>query len=69
MEFLLIILAAIIFGYAVGIMQKGIHISIQNGPKPLVPKPDEQPQYNQDFSHMLPPDVQDYFQKNNGQIK
>lgn len=69
MEFLLIVLAAIAFGYTAGILQKGININITNGPKPLVPKHGEEPVYNPDSTHLLPPEMQEYFLKNNGQMK
>ena len=59
---------ALITGYIIGLLQGGVHI--YTGNKPTAPtKKNEAPVYNEDYSHMLPPDVQDYLLKNNGQIK
>ena len=69
MEFLLIVLAAVTFGYVAGTIQKGIHININNGHRPLVSSDGKEPQYNEDYSHLLPPEMQEYYLKNNGQMK
>lgn len=65
MEIALIV--AILAGYVIGLLQGGVHI--YTGNKPTAHKKNEEPVYNEDYSHMLPPDVQDYLLKNNGQIK
>ena len=59
---------AIALGYVIGLLQGGIHIYTDK--KPLVPgSKNEEPQYNKDFSHNLPPEMQEYFTKNSGYIK
>lgn len=68
MEIVLCSIVALLAGYIIGITTGGVHI--YTGNKPAAPsKKNEEPVYNEDYSHMLPPDVQDYLLKNNGQIK
>lgn len=62
------IIVALVAGYVIGVLQGGIHI--YTGEKPVAPKKkNEEQEYNKDFSHMLPPEMQQYFQKNNGYMK
>lgn len=63
-----IVLTSLALGYCVGLVQGGIHIYTDK--KPLVPSAkNEEPQYNEDYTHLLPPDMQEYFKKNSGFIK
>lgn len=66
MELIAIVLG-IFLGYFAGLLQGGIHI--YRDAKPAAPKKDESPVYNEDFSHELPPEMQEYFVKNSGYIK
>lgn len=50
---------ALAIGYLIGLMQKGIHIHKEE------PKPKEG--YNKPMSAMLPPEVQHYYNKTQGQ--
>lgn len=62
------IVFGIVAGYVIGVMQGGIHIYTDK--KPLVPSAkNEETQYNEDYTHLLPPDMQEYFKKNSGFIK
>lgn len=61
------IVFALLAGYVIGLLQKGIHI--YKDQKPVAPKKEEKPVYNEDFSHELPPEMQKYFVENQGYIK
>ena len=60
---------AFFLGLLIGILQEGINITINYNNKPLAPKKQEEQQYTQDFSHLLPPEMQKYFTQNSGYIK
>lgn len=68
MEVAICTMIALVTGYIIGVVQGGVHI--YTGIKPVAPSnKNEEPVYNEEYSHMLPPDVQEYMLKNNGQIK
>lgn len=60
---------AIALGYVIGLLQGGIHIHMNKKPVAPVTKKDEEPQYNEEFSHLLPPEMQEYIHKTGGFIK
>lgn len=66
----LVIVLAIVAGYVIGVMQGGIHIYTNKKPvAPVVENEETQSQYNEDYSSLLPPEMQEYFKKNSGFIK
>ena len=63
----LTIVIALALGYVIGLLQNGIKISTANS---TVSKDKEgNPQYTEDLSHMLPPEMQQYLQQNQGFTK
>lgn len=70
MEVAICTLVGLVTGYLIGVIQNGMKITINNGIRPLAPKGEnDEPVYNQDSTHLMPPDMQEYFLKNNGQMK
>lgn len=69
MEVAICTMVGLLVGYLIGMLQGGIHININNGHRPLVSSDGKEPQYNEDYSHLLPPEMQEYYLKNNGQMK
>lgn len=70
MSGIIVILASILLGFVLGYMSKGINITINHKDKPETPvTQDGQPVYNPDYSELLPPEVQEYYEKNHGYMK
>lgn len=66
MEYLAIVIA-LGLGYVVGLLQNGINIS--TAATKISTDNEGNPQYNEDFSHLLPPEMQQYMQQHQGFIK
>lgn len=50
-----------VIGYVIGVMQHGINITINHKEPEQKPK-----EYNQSLSHLLPTEVQQYYQSTHG---
>ena len=70
MSGIIVILASILLGFVIGYFSKGINITIHHKDKQEIPVTNEgKPVYNEDYSALLPPDVQEYYEQNHGFMK
>ena len=70
MGIFLLMLASILVGFCIGYMSKGITITINHKDKQEIPVTSEgKPAYNEDYSALLPTEVQEYYEQNNGFMK
>lgn len=64
------VIIALSVGFTMGYLSKGISITINHKDKTEIPvTSDGKPTYNEDYSALLPPDVQEYYEKNQGFMK
>ena len=66
----LIFILSMLFGFLAGYLSKGVTIVVNHKDKQEIPVTSEgKPAYNEDYSSLLPPEVQEYYEQNQGFMK